>query len=121
MADHLYRENPPIDLVSRILKPLNVYLNILPTQFSKTAINKYQWQADDLAELIPYYYPCMLERFFKDEYPINTVTIIRQLLKAHDYEFKTVEMMSEYKKSYVYHISKKTKDSHDSEIVLSFS
>ena len=121
MSEYIFRTTPPIDLVSKILKPLNIFLDILPTQFSKYAIDKYEWSEDDLAELIPYYYPSILSRFFENDYPINTVTVIRQLLKAHDYEFKTVETMSEYKKSYIYHISQKKEGPLKSTITICFN
>jgi hypothetical protein len=120
MSD-LFRKIPPLNLIERILKPLNIYLDILPTQFTRAAADKYEWLADDLAELIPYYIPSMLSRFFENEYPKSTITVIRQLLKAHNYEFKTVESMTEYKKSYIYHISKKIEGPLPAEVTLCFN
>ena len=100
--------------------PLNVVLDILPTQFTSAAATKYKWLAEDLAELIPYYIPSMLPRFFENDEPKSTITVIRQLLKAHNYEFKTVESMTEYKKSYIYHISKKIEGPLPAEVTLRF-
>jgi hypothetical protein len=116
----LFREKPPLKLISKILMPLNIVLDILPTQFTSAAATKYKWLAEDLAELIPYYVPSMLGRFFENDEPKSTITVIRQLLKVHNYEFKTVESMFEYKKSYIYHISKKIEEPLLKEISMNF-
>jgi hypothetical protein len=120
MSEHIFRKPPPLELISRILKPLNIYLDLLPTQFSKKAVDEYKWSTEDLAELSPYYYPSILDRFFENDYPKSSVTVIRQLLKAHNYEFKTVETMAEYKKSYIYHISEKKNKPLQSDIIMHF-
>jgi hypothetical protein len=115
-----FRSTPPLSLLEAILLPLNVTIKQLPTEIQKSRTITYKWSVEHIEELMPYYIPCMLERFFKDDYPINTITIIRHLLKEHNMELKTHEAMIDYKKYSVYHISKKIDNDRPTDIILSF-
>ncbi len=107
MPEHnLFRKVPPIELVDKIFKPIGINIYDLPTQFTKQQATTYKWDVDVLEELIPYYVPSMLARFFQDNYPLSTLTVFRQLIKVHELEFKTVESMSDGKKTNIYHISR---------------
>lgn len=117
---HLFREKPPIELVCRIFKPLGINIYDLPTQFTKSQAVSYKWSEEDLVELIPYYYPSMLSRFFENEYPKNNVTIFRQLVKASGLEFKTLESMSEGKKTNLYYISRPSNTVLSHPIIITF-
>jgi len=115
-----FLQPPPITLLETILKPLKVSLEFLPTEVTKERLKSYVWTEDVLSELIPYYIPCMIPRFFENDYPINTVTIIRHILKEYDIKIVAKEGTVDYKKNTVYHISRNTKDILDEEIVLRF-
>jgi len=112
-----FRKKPPLELLERILETFNVSIHQLPTQFSSYS---YRWSDDHLIELIPYYIPSMVQRFFDNDYPINTVTIIRHLLKEHNFELKRCEVMHDYRKKNVYHIYKKKEEQLTSDIILKF-
>lgn len=115
-----FLQPPPITLLETILKPLKVSLTFLPTEITKERFKAYVWTEEILSELIPYYIPSMVPRFFENDYPINTVTIIRHILKEYDIKIVGKEGTIDYKKNTVYHVSRNKKDVLDEEVVLSF-
>ena len=114
MPSSPFLQPPPITLLETILKPLKVSLTFLPTEVTKERFKSYVWTEEVLSDLIPYYIPSMLDRFFENNYPINTVTIIRHILK--EYDIKLITLLGNHDIAF-----KNTLEVNSSELLLNIS
>ena len=100
----MFRENPPLELISQILRCCK--LNGLDDKrwFSKEDIpldTLDQW----LPLLEPYYIPCKANRYLHGEMTSGKViTVLRHLLKVYEIELKTQERVIHGRKTTLYQI-----------------
>lgn len=110
--DQLFRKEVPFLFLETLFQDLfEIKLDdTIEYHFSKTTlikrnaheiINKY------LDELKSYYIQCKHKLYLENLTEKKTITLLRQLLRTHDYELKTKEKYDNGKKFLLYTISKK--------------
>lgn len=118
---NIFRKTPPITILETVLKKLHCPIQSFPLKCTKEILDTYSW-GDELVELIPYYIPSMVPRFFDDTMmPLNNATILRHLLRSQGYNLVGQETHVAYKKTIVYHFTLPEKNTHlDEEVVIDF-
>ena len=99
----LFRETPPVELVSTILCELG-FTGITDSKlFSIEDISTEKLES--WAPLLePYYLPCKAKRYFNDLNERRIITILRHLLPAHGFRIQAYERLNQGKKRMVYQI-----------------
>lgn len=104
----IFREKPPLDLVNMILKSMGFVNGLLDTRtFTKDDLHGEgidTW----LPLLWPYYIPCKAKRFLEYLTKDKFVTIIRHLLRVHNFDLQTQERIIGNVKRTQYRIEPKT-------------
>jgi len=89
--ESLFREKPPLELVNIVLKSMGFESGIIDTRpFTKDDLreeNMDEW----LPELEAYYIPCKARRFLDSLTRDKFVTIIRHILRVHNFDLRTQE------------------------------
>jgi len=89
--ESLFREKPPLELVNIVLKSMGFESGIIDTRpFTKEDLreeNIDEW----LPELEAYYIPCKARRFLDSLTRDKFVTIIRHILRVHNFDLRTQE------------------------------
>lgn len=119
---HIFRQTPPLSILKTVCNKLHLPIESFPLKCTKEQLDTYIW-GDELVELIPYYIPSMLPRFFDTStyMPKNTATILRHLLRSQGYNLVGQETHVAYKKTIVYHFTLPEKSTHlDEEVVIDF-
>jgi hypothetical protein len=109
MASQLFREQPPLNLITEFLHDLG-FKDISDTrEFSIADIELATAMASQrLPELEPYYYPCKATQYIRKAQTPNTLLVVlRQLLRTQGYILHTTEK----KRQTMYRIMKETPDS----------
>jgi hypothetical protein len=89
----LFREKPPIELVGHILRHMGFENGILDSRsFTKDDL-KEETAEEWLPMLEPYYLPCKAKRFLEYLTRDKYVTIIRHLLRIHNFDLRTQERL----------------------------
>lgn len=89
----LFREKPPIELVSHILRHMGFENGLLDSRsFTKEDL-KEETVEEWLPMLEPYYLPCKAKRFLEYLTRDKYVTIIRHLLRIHNFDLRTQERL----------------------------
>ena len=117
-----FRIIPPIHILKNVLQKLHCPIESLPVKCTKEQIECFEW-GNELVELLPYYMPSMIPRFFDSvtNMPYNTVTILRHLLRSQGYNLVSQETHVAYKKTIVYHLTLAEKSSLlEEEVVVEF-
>ncbi len=123
MKSTVFRTLPPKELLEQILTKLHRPLSSRPCQVSKEELQAYQW-GDELVELLPFYIPSMIHRFFDRDtmLPFQTSTILRHLLRVHGYTLVSKETMTNYTKTITYTVCTEAPTPVlDEEVVVSFT
>lgn len=110
MASQLFRELPPLDLITEFLHDLG-FQDINDTrEFSLIGLELgFAIAAERLIYLEPYYYICKVNQYIhKPQTPNTLLVILRQLLKTQGYILHTTEK----KKQTMYRIMKAIPDSN---------
>ena len=99
----LFRETPPIDIVTMVLIELG-FTGVTDTKyFSNNDINIET--VDNWAPLLePYYLPCKAKRYFDILSPARIITILRHILPHHGFRLQSYERQHMGKKRTVYQI-----------------
>jgi len=104
----IFREIPPIELVQRFLEGFGIQSLLTSGWFTKDHANICVLE-EILPELEPYYTPCKaLDLLHRTLTPENSITIMRQLLKAHSIQLQVNEKSRFGEKTTWYHIIPKT-------------
>lgn len=89
--ESLFREKPPLELVNMILKTMGFESGIIDTRpFTKDDLREERTE-EWLPELEVYYIPCKARRFLDSLTREKFVTIIRHLLRVHNFDLRTQE------------------------------
>ena len=100
----IFRELPPIELVQRFLEGFGVQSLYASGWFTKDHANLPVLE-EILPELEPYYTPCKATDLLHSQLTLGTaITIVRQLLKAHDIQLQVNEKSRFGQKTTWYHI-----------------
>jgi len=102
----VFRKKPPRTILVEILKKIHRSLDTLPFTFTKDDFSTYKWD-NELIELAPYYVPSMLERFI---YNPNPITILRHILREHEFLCSSKEITRASKKTILYTVDYHTKN-----------
>jgi len=100
----MFRKQPPLELVERVLRCCK--LNGLDDKrwFSKEDI-PLETLDEWLPFVEPYYLPCKAERYLHGTLTQgNVITILRHILKSNDIELKTQERVVNGKKTTLYQV-----------------
>lgn len=92
-AQQLFRQEPPLDLITEFLHDLG-FQDITDTrEFSLIGSElSFAIAAQRLPDLEPYYYPCKAAQYLhKQQTPQTLLVILRQLIKTHGYTLHTTE------------------------------
>lgn len=104
----LFRQKPPIDLVNMILKSMGFQYGLLDTKsFTKDDLSDEgcdEW----IALLDPYYIPCKARRYLGSLTKDSFVTIIRHIVRVHNFDIRTQEKIVCGVKKTVYRIEPNT-------------
>jgi len=99
----MFRQIPPVDLVTHVLKTLRIDDM---RWFSKDELSLET--LDEWLPLVePYYLPCKAERYLDEMTKSRILTVLRHLLKATDGELKYQERVIQGKKTMVYQVFQK--------------
>lgn len=87
----VFRAVPPVELVERFLQGFGLHTVNDGASFTKNHI-KLDILENVLPEIEPYYIPCKALEFIHKPFTVSrSITILRQLLKAHDRMLTTIE------------------------------
>ena len=110
--DQLYRKEVPFLFLETLFEDLfDIKLDeIIEYHFSKTTLtnrNAHQIIQKHIEELKSYYIQCKHKLYLENLNEKKMITLLRQLLRTHDYELKTKEKYDNGKKFLLYTITKK--------------
>jgi len=101
----IFRAAPPVELVERYLKGFGLHTINDGATFTQSYI-RLDIAEELLPEIEPYYIPCKAIEFLHKPFTYNrSITILRQLLKAHDRVLVTIEKTRANKKVIWYQIT----------------
>lgn len=104
----LFRQKPPIELVNKVLKHMGIEHGITDGRtFTKDDLHDSdtdEW----INELEAYYYPCKARRFLDYASKENYITIIRHIIRVHNFDLRPQERMIGGVKRTQYQIEPKT-------------
>jgi hypothetical protein len=110
----IFRKEPPLELVTRVLMAFGLKSINDASWFSKFHI-RLDILESVLIELDSYYMPCKAEIYlYKDLTPLRAVTILRHVLKVHNVHLSTVEKTRGKCKTVWYQIIPKPGEANES-------
>ena len=107
--NQLFKIKPSIELINEILEYLNIDLNSIETKnyftMNENIVNNIQENVENIKQkLKDYYIPCK-KKIYIDNIDIKKfITIIRQLLKLHNYKLNSIDKYNNGKKYIFYYI-----------------
>lgn len=119
----LFRQKPPIELVNKILKYMGIEHGITDGRtFTKDDLHDTNidcW----INELEAYYYPCKARRFLDYASKDNFITIIRHIIRIHNFDLRPQERMICGVKKTQYQIEPNTPsfNSHSGSVMVEFN
>ena len=106
--ESLFRAKPPIDLVNNILKSMGLDSGITESR----AFTKDDLRDDRIEEWLPelesYYIPCKARRFLDSLTRDKFVTVIRHMIRVHNFELRAQEKVFAGVKKTQYRIEPRT-------------
>jgi hypothetical protein len=104
----LFRQNPPVILLDEICKTCGLQSVNDTSWFSRQQIQLEVFEFF-LPTLEPYYIPCKAHEYLYDSLSINrAITIMRQVLRTHNYNLISKEKTSASEKVFWYQIQQAT-------------
>ena len=105
--NQLFKKKPPIDLINKLLNSFNIESINCDRIFSVKTLevnNAIIKSKPLLKELSEYYLPCKQKVYFTSLTNKKLITIIKQLLRIHNYKLISIEKYSNGNKFIVYQI-----------------
>jgi hypothetical protein len=104
----LFRQKPPIELVNKVLKHMGIEHGLTDARtFTKEDLSDKEIE-EWIPELEAYYYPCKARRFLDHSTKENFITIIRHIIRVHNFDLRTQERVIGGIKKTQYQIEPKT-------------
>ena len=127
MYSQTFKNKPNIEIVIKLVSCLGLSDLNCTDEFTLKKIEENniveKYKAIE-QELVQYYIPCKAKKYLGKYEVKNIVTVIRQFLKSHLYNFKTKEKYANKKKFLIYKIVKineEKKEEDNSNYVLTFN
>ena len=118
MSHVLFREYPPWETVTHILKLLNISTHF-PTTFQRSDLT-FDRAPEAIMLLRPYYKPCKARQYLDNVSEQRWITILRHILMANGHEMKSQETTRNKKKAILYTIERIAETTSEN-IVVEFS
>lgn len=114
MPKKIFRKQPPLDLLTKFLAAYGLKNTNDYTWFQKSCIS-----IELLAELEPYYLPCLTQEYIHN--PLRGITILRHILQAHSIKLHSMERTISGVKGVWYRLLYDSKGSDPPEIQVDFT